>query len=267
MAQSQPASAATAAPLCFVISPIGKEDSEPRKTADKVLKHVIAKALGEKYRIQRADEISKPGLITAQIVERLLGAPLVVADLTGGNENVYYELAIRHAANKPVIHIIAAGEDAPFDVKDMRFIPFDLKDPDSIDKAQEEIRKQADAIAKGEKPITPVQVAQILAQPSDGKDDTVRLLQALYSAVSGLQEEVRETKEGVQILENELLLSSGYSYIPSYNALRRANLTTTGQRLFGRLRLSERIRQNLYPELSENPPPPDSPPVGKGENK
>jgi ribosomal protein L20A (L18A) len=178
-----------------------------RKIADKVLKHVITKALGEKYKIQRADEISKPGLITAQIVERLLGAPLVVADLTGRNENVYYELAIRHAANKPVIHIITAGEDAPFDVKDMRFIPFDLKDPDSIDKAHEKIREQADAIAKGEKPITPVRVAQISGQPSSGKDDIFKLLQALYGALSGLQQEVRETKQSVQILESELLLS------------------------------------------------------------
>jgi hypothetical protein len=119
-------------PLCFVISPIGPEGSEVRNTADKVLKHVITKALSGKYKIQRADEIAKPGLITAQIVERLLDAPLVVADLSDRNANVYYELAIRHAATKPVIHIIADGQDAPFDVKDMRLISYDLKDPDSL---------------------------------------------------------------------------------------------------------------------------------------
>jgi hypothetical protein len=204
MAQS--ASAAPEKPLCFVISRIGPDGSDLRKDADKVLKHVITKALDKRYRVERADDIAKPGLITAQIVECLLTAPLVVADLTGGNANVYYELAIRHAANKPVIHIIALGEDAPFDVKDMRFVRYDLKDPDSIDKAQEEIREQADGIEKGGKPITPVQVGQILSQPAPagGKDNVGLMLQAVYSAIGNLQQEMRETKESVQGIENHL---------------------------------------------------------------
>src|SRR6516225_2897300 len=116
--------ATTDLPLCVVVSPIGADESEVRKAADKVLKHVITKALAGRYKIQRADEIATPGLITAQVVERLLDAPLVVADLSDRNANVYYELAIRHAAQKPVIHIIAEGQDVPFDVKDMRLISY-----------------------------------------------------------------------------------------------------------------------------------------------
>jgi hypothetical protein len=183
-------------PFCFVISPIGAEGCEVRNTADKVLKHVITKALSGRYKIQRADEIAMPGLITAQVVQRLLDAPLVVADLSDRNANVYYELAIRHAAAKPVIHIITDGQDAPFDVKDMRLISYDLKDPDSVDKAQERIRVQASEIEKGDKAITPIQVAQILAQPATGCDAVLQLkmVQAVYNAVTSLLQEVRETK-------------------------------------------------------------------------
>jgi hypothetical protein len=197
-------------PLCFVISPFGAEGSDVRDTADKVLKHVITKALSGTYKVQRADEIAKPGLITVRVVERLLDAPLVIADLSDGNANVYYELAIRHAANKPVIHILTEGQDAPFDVKDMGFITYNLKDPDSIDKAQEKIRVQASAIEKGEKQTTPVQVAQIMAQTTTGGDAVLQLkmLQAVYNAIASLQQEVRETKEGVQIMENQLFVSS-----------------------------------------------------------
>jgi hypothetical protein len=197
-------------PLCFVISPIGPDDSDIRKIADKVLKHIITKALSERYKIQRADEIAKPGLITAQVVERLLGAPLVVADLSDRNANVYYELAIRHAADKPVIHIIADSQDAPFDVKDMRLIPYNLQDPDSIDRAQEKIRDQASEIEKGDKSITPVQVAQILAQPAAGGDKDgldLQMLQAIYNAIASLQQELRETKEGVRFIGTDLLMN------------------------------------------------------------
>jgi hypothetical protein len=194
-------------PLCFVVSPIGAEDSDVRKTADKVLKHVISKALSGRYKIQRADEIATPGLITAQVVERLLNAPLVVADLSDRNANVYYELAIRHAAQKPVIHIIAEGQDAPFDVKDMRLISYNLKDPDSIDRAQEGIRGQADAIEKGEKCYSPIQVAQVLAESGPG-DDTKMMFQTIYSAVAGLQQDLRGIKEVVQTLPSSFALGT-----------------------------------------------------------
>jgi hypothetical protein len=49
------------------------------------------------YDTIRADQIAKPGIITSQVIQHLLDDPLVVADLTGWNPNVFYELAIRHA--------------------------------------------------------------------------------------------------------------------------------------------------------------------------
>jgi hypothetical protein len=192
-------------PLCFVVSPIGAEDSDIRKTADKVLKHVITKALDAEYQIKRADEIGKPGLITAEIVRLLFEAPLVIADLTSGNANVYYELAIRHVTHKPVIHIIKAGQDAPFDVKDMAFIPYEITDPDSIDSAQKKIREQADAIKKGEKFMTPVQVGQILARPPAEEDAKEALLKAMYVAIANLQQEVRATNQGLWVVGNQVL--------------------------------------------------------------
>jgi len=83
---------------CFVIAPIGQEESETRNRSDLVLKHIIKPAAEEcGYKAVRADEISEPGIITTQVIQRLIDDDLVIADLTERNPNVFYELAIRHA--------------------------------------------------------------------------------------------------------------------------------------------------------------------------
>ena len=108
---------------CFVISPIGSADSETRERSDKALKHVFKAALEPRgYQVIRADEISVPGSITLQVLEKVLESDLVIADLTEHNPNVFYELAVRHASEKPVIHVIDATETIPFDIADLRAI-------------------------------------------------------------------------------------------------------------------------------------------------
>lgn len=52
---------------------------------------------------------------------------LCVAILTGYSPNVFYELAIAQAANRPVIILIKEGSALPFDVKDLRCIGYDLE--------------------------------------------------------------------------------------------------------------------------------------------
>lgn len=178
-------------PLCFVISQIGAENSPEREGADKVLRHVIEKPLGSRYRVERADEIGKPGLITVQVIQRLASAELVVADLTGGNPNVYYELALRHYFAKPVVHIIQRGQKAPFDVSPMRYVEFDLGDPDALDTAREELLSHVVAMEKGEKVVTLVQVAEVFAEAAGEKgDETHEMLAAIYDTLGNLQEHV-----------------------------------------------------------------------------
>ena len=67
---------------------------------------------------------------------------MVIADLTGHNANVFYELAIRHYIGKPLVQIINKIEDIPFDVGSMRTIQVDHRDPDSVEEAKAEIQKQ-----------------------------------------------------------------------------------------------------------------------------
>jgi hypothetical protein len=128
---------------CFVISPIGEEQSEIRNRANQVLRHIITpcvQELGYDDPI-RADRIAIPGVITSQVVEHILNDDLVIADLTGHNANVFYELSIRHIIRKPLVQIIDIKDRIPFDIATSRTIPFDYKDLDSVAHCKDELKK------------------------------------------------------------------------------------------------------------------------------
>lgn len=133
--------------ICFVIAPIGDEESDIRRRSDQVFNHIIEKAAKEcKYETIRADKLSKPGIITHQIIQHLINDPLVIADLTGKNPNVFYELAIRHATKKPTVQIIQTGESIPFDVAATRIIKVNYQDLDSAENCRKELIDQIHSV-------------------------------------------------------------------------------------------------------------------------
>lgn len=73
----------------------------------------------------RADEIAKPGRITDQIMEAISGSRLVIADLTGNNPNVLWELGYAQALGVPTLIINQNVEESPFDVAEVRQIVYD----------------------------------------------------------------------------------------------------------------------------------------------
>lgn len=116
---------------CFVIGPIGNSyaaHGSPERAAYEhhleVFEEVISPAC-EKFGITalRADGIASPGDINEQICRHVIESDLVVADVSGGNPNVMYELGLRHLGGRPVIHI---GEDGqlPFDIASVRTIKY-----------------------------------------------------------------------------------------------------------------------------------------------
>jgi hypothetical protein len=113
--------------VCFLVTPIGEPDSIQRQHADLMLGSLIEPALASLgLRIVRADRISTPGLITGQVIDHLVRSPLVIADLSFGNPNVFYELALRHAARKPIVQLIRTGDALPFDVGQFRTVTIDM---------------------------------------------------------------------------------------------------------------------------------------------
>lgn len=105
---------------CFVIMPFG----DP---FDELYHEIIKEALEENnFSVIRADELygSKP--IMEDILEGIESAEIIVADLSGRNPNVFYELGIAHSRkiNDNVIIVTQDIEDVPFDLRPYRIISY-----------------------------------------------------------------------------------------------------------------------------------------------
>src|SRR5262245_17408381 len=127
-------------PVCFMIMPYGRKatQAEQGKPAeidfnalwDKGYVPVI-KALG--YEPVRADQ-DTGALLIGQVLERLYFSDLVLADMTIPNGNVYYEVGIRHAAQKSGCVLLAADWSKQlFDVMQMRTVRYPLADGNVTD--------------------------------------------------------------------------------------------------------------------------------------
>lgn len=128
----------------FVVMQVGAAGSPERKRADEVYNFIVKPAL-ESHSIEayRADLDPSPGGITAKMLGELLDARLVIADLTGRNPNVFYELGIAHSFAKPLISIADNASSLPFDAKDERIIPLGDYATTGLTYAQGEAAKRA----------------------------------------------------------------------------------------------------------------------------
>lgn len=89
-------------------------------------------AHGLPLRWQRADKIERPGRITEQILDALAAADVVIADITGLNANVVYELGYADASRTPLIILSQDPAASPFDLKDLRQIRYSTDDLDAV---------------------------------------------------------------------------------------------------------------------------------------
>lgn len=152
----------------FVIGPIGDKfapiGSAPRQAYEDALQtyeSVIQAACSQRgLEPVRADEIDSPGEIPQQVFEQLRDATIVIADLTGGNPNVMYELGLRHARGGCVIQI-GEFEKLPFDVSVIRTIKFARNEPGLI-AARKALERSLDRALAGDCP--PVTATRVLGE-------------------------------------------------------------------------------------------------------
>ncbi len=117
-------------PLCFVLMPFGvkREGAGRMIDFDAVYSRVIAPGVAAAgMEVIRADQEEIGGSIHKPMFERLMFCDYAVADITGANPNVYYELGIRHALRpRSTVLIFAEGTLLPFDIASQRGSPYRL---------------------------------------------------------------------------------------------------------------------------------------------
>jgi len=109
---------------CFVMMPF----ADPIGTYYKLVYEPAITKAGLRA-VRADDEIFATGKVIDQILNGITAAKVLVAELTGRNPNVFYELGLAHAFAKPVVLVSSNQEDVPFDLQHIRVIYYDMRDP------------------------------------------------------------------------------------------------------------------------------------------
>lgn len=135
----------------FTISQIGEEGTVVRGTVvrDRAneIANFIVEPVAEEFElgVDRSDRDPTPGPITSKLLRSILSSRIVVADLTGNNPNVFYELSFAHSFGLAVVILTDKTENLPFDLKNERVIPLGDEGSIGLQQGEEAKRKLREA--------------------------------------------------------------------------------------------------------------------------
>lgn len=137
---------------CFVIMPFSKSSEYHTeeywtKHFNEFLKPTIVELGVETYRVETMRED-----ILKKIIRSLVTSPIVLADLTDHNPNVFWELGVRQSFKHNTITIAEEGTKLPFDVSPKATIFYKLDSKEKIDQFKKNLKTAVeDCIANPEK--------------------------------------------------------------------------------------------------------------------
>lgn len=202
----------------FVIGPIGDKDAEDNSAsrrsyedAIEVFEYIIRPACTAlEIEPFRADHISRAGEINDQIFRHLRDSHIVIADLTGANPNVMYELGLRHTTGKLTIQIGEKG-NLPFDISTIRTIMFKRSEAGFVSAKRSLIAALAEGLEQGSDPVSATRIwleipevhtARIeVTEALDDENDEPGFLEQLADMEVGFADMTQTAERGTSILE------------------------------------------------------------------
>ncbi|MCP5107205.1 MAG: hypothetical protein GY950_27710 [bacterium] len=86
--------------------------------------------------------------ISDDISDQIQSSDIVLAELTGINGNVLYELGIAHTSAKPSILLSQSTDDVPFDIKHLRCFIYQTINPNWAESLKENIINAIKALTR-----------------------------------------------------------------------------------------------------------------------
>jgi tetratricopeptide (TPR) repeat protein len=160
--------------ICFVIMPFGKKKvGEEEVNFDFIYNEVFAPAIettplpeGDGLRLipKRTDKDFFAGDISQEMFEYLEYSRFAMADISGLNANVFYELGVRHHAHEAGTAVFRqAGSPVPFDINTIKAFDYAYQPAENVPRSREKITKVLTESLRYNRLDSPVQKA-LLAQ-------------------------------------------------------------------------------------------------------
>lgn len=159
---------------------------------------------------RRADDLYRPSTIVHDIWEYTKSAKLVLADLSGKNANVFYELGLAHALAKPAVLVTESMDDVPFDLRGLRIIQYDKNESKWGDLLQHKITTAIKEVIAS--PLDAVLPAFLKVNPESktkGVSETERQILELKRDVDLLRREVATRESAADRLRDYYSQKSG----------------------------------------------------------
>lgn len=142
----------------------------------------------------RADDLYRPSTIVHDIWTYTKDAKIILADLTGKNPNVFYELGLAHALAKPVILVAESIADIPFDLRALRVIEYNKNSPAWGSLLRQKIESAIKEIV--ETPLESVLPAFLNVKASTATP-----------SVTPHQKDILELKQDIELLRKEIRIT------------------------------------------------------------
>ena len=203
----------------FVVTPLGEDGSKERIHADRMKGSVFHEF--ESYSFKSSiDERGGSAVVAERIFNQINEADVVVADMTFGNLNVFYEIGIAHALNKSVILIGPKEFNVPFDLNHLSRIQYDKDLFDSernshiVDQLKKDIGKELQNLETSDKNGL---------NPYEGflKETTKGMLSDIHSKIKNLEDMIART-QNKDVVVTEYIKGENNAFAALTEAVKKA---------------------------------------------
>lgn len=177
---------------CFTIMPFGGY-------FDIYYREIYKPAIEEAgLKAHRADDLYRPSNIIDDIWTFTREATVILADLTGRNPNVMYELGLAHSIQKPAILVTESINDVPFDLRSLRVLEYDKNTPNWGESLQDAITKSVAEILESPIKAIPPTFIEVKGESNiEPVSSTDKTLLELRNDLDSLRREVAKSRSTI----------------------------------------------------------------------